>query len=360
MTRDGGAGSDVVRDTRRSAVGGRLGWGLGRAAAGRGRRLLMLGLAALLAVALVGYLGASYVVYDTLSAVSGTCHAIDAGDTPQAFSAAGMDDAQAAAYFMPAPQDVEFHSRDPKVPDLVLRAWWIPGRSATGPAVLLVHGVGSCRRDENVLLPAGMLYRNGFSVLLMDQRDHGDSDDEDLRFAGGTEEYLDVLGGWDWLVAQGIAPEQIGIVGMSFGAGTTVVAGGEEQRVQAVWEDSSYADMGEAMRDYLERKGYPAWLEPGAVTVARVVSGDDLLARGPLTEMPNYAGRWLAIVHGAADTALPARYAEELKAAADANGVKLGEYWIVPGVDHTRAVIEQPAAYEPKLVAFFTTALGAP
>lgn len=360
MARSGAAGSGEGREARRSVVARLAGRGSGLVAAGRRRWLLLLGLTVPLAVVLVAYLGASYVVYDTLSAVPGTCHAIDANDTPQAFSAAGMDDAQAAAYFMPAPQDVEFHSRDPNVPGLVLRAWWIPGRSATGPAVLLVHGVKSCRRDENVLLPAGMLHRNGFSVLLMDQRDHGDSDDEDLRFAGGSEEYLDVLGGWDWLVEQGIAPEQIGIVGMSFGAGTTVVAGGEERRVQAVWEDSSYADMAEAMRDYLEREGYPWWLEPGAVAVARVVAGDDLLARGPLAEVPNYAGRWLAIVHGAADESLPARYAEELRAAADANGVKLGEYWIVPGVDHTRAVIEQPAAYEPRLVSFFTTALGAP
>jgi uncharacterized protein len=335
-------------------------------AAGRARlvyrrvRPLLFGLTFLLAILLVGYLGASYAVYDTLSAVPGTCHEIDAADTPQAFSVVGMDDAQTAEYWMPAPTDVAFHSRDPRVPDLTLRAWWIPGDSATGPAVVLVHGVKSCRRDDNILMPAGMLHRNGFSVLLMDQRDHGDSDDEDLRFAGGTEEYLDVLGAWDWLVAQGVPEERIGILGMSFGAGTTVIAGGEEPRVRAVWEDSSYGDMAEAMRDYLVREGYPALLEPGAVAVARVVSGDDLLSKSPLAEIPNYAGRRLAIVHGAADTTLPASYAEELRAAALQSGVDLREFWIVPGMEHTRAVIDERTAYEPRLVAFFTEALGMP
>ena len=47
---------------------------------------------------------------------------------------------------------------------------------------------------------------------------------------------------------------------MSFGAATTVIAGGEEPRVQAVWEDSSFADMGEAIRDYLTHEGYPTFL----------------------------------------------------------------------------------------------------
>lgn len=322
--------------------------------------ILALALAFPLAIAVIGYVAASFAVYDTLSAVSGECHGIDAEDTPQRFSVHGLEDEVAAEYAMPAPLDVELRSRDPAVADLVLRAWWIPGRRADGPAVLLVHGMDSCRRDDNVLLPAGMLHRAGFGVLLMDQRDHGDSDDEDLRFAGGTEEYLDVLGAWDWLVAQGVPEDRIGIVGMSFGAATTVIAGGEEPRVEAVWEDSSYADMPEAMRDYLVREGYPTLLEPGGEIAARIVSGDDLTSRGPLLEIPNYAGRRLAIVHGTADTTLPVRYAEHLRAAAEAAGVDLREFWLVQGVEHTRAAVDERTEYERRLVAFFTEALGSP
>lgn len=324
-----------------------------------------LGIAALalafpLAIVIVGYVAASYAVYDTLSAVPGTCHPADAGDTPQRFSVAGLEDEVTAAYAMPAPVDVEIRSRDEHVPDLVLRAWWIPGDRPDGPAVLVVHGVTSCRRGDDALLAAGMLHRAGFGVLLMDQRDHGDSDDEDLRFAGGTEEYLDVLAAWDWLIAQGVPEERVGILGFSFGAATTMIAGGEEPRVRAVWADSSYADMPEALRDYLARKGYPAFLEPGGEIVARLVSGDDLTAKGPLLEIPNYAGRRLGITHGTADTTLPVRYANELRTAAEVNGVDLREFWLVPGMEHTRAVIGERLEYERRLVAFFTDALGTP
>ena len=324
------------------------------------RRWLVVIAALVLVGAGAAYMYAGLQVYDELSAVSGVCHPLDAADTPQSFTVEGLDAAELEPYFMPAPRDVEFRSRDTRIPDLVLRGWWIPGTDEAGPTVILVHGRDSCRRDENVLLPAGMLHRNGFGVLLIDQRDHGDSDDEDLRFAGGSEEYLDVLGAWDWLVAQGVPAHRIGILGMSFGAATTVIAGGEEPRVQAVWEDSAFGDITVAMREYLEASGYPAFLEPAAVIMARVTSGDDLTAKSPLAAIPAYAGRSLAIVHGAADTTILVSHGERLYEAAQANGVNVGDYWIVPGAGHTRAVIDERVEYEPRLVRFFTDTLAAP
>jgi dipeptidyl aminopeptidase/acylaminoacyl peptidase len=226
--------------------------------------------------------------------------------------------------------------------------------------VILVHGRDSCRRDENILLSAGMLHRNGFGVLLVDQRDHGDSDDEDLRFAGGTEEYLDVLGAWDWLTGRGVPEERVGILGMSLGAGTVAIAGGEEPRVHAVWLDSAWSDIEVQMREYLEFSGYPSFLAPGGILVARLTSGDDLASKSPLAEMPAYEGRALAIVHGVDDDTILVSHAEALHAAAEANDVALGEYWLVPGMGHTRAVIDERIAYEPRLVAFFADALGQP
>ena len=73
-----------------------------------------------------------------------------------------------------------------------------------GTTVILSHGFGGCRKGANDLLAAGMLHRNGIAVLMIDLRDHGDSTKEDMRFAGGTEEYRDVLGAWDWLSGRGV------------------------------------------------------------------------------------------------------------------------------------------------------------
>ena len=195
----------------------------------------------------------------------------------------------------------------------------------------------------------------------MDLRDHGDSDDEDLRFAGGTEEYLDVLGAWDWLAAQGVPEDRIGILGMSFGAATTVIAGGEEPGVAGRLGGLVLRRHGRGDPRLPRPRGLSD--DPGARWRAR---GEGRGGRRPDLEepaarrCPNYAGRPLAIVHGEADTLLSPHYAEELRDAANASGVDLREFWLVPGIEHTRAVIEERVAYEPRLVDFFTGALGTP
>ena len=63
--------------------------------------------------------------------------------------------------------------------------------------MILVHGLGGCKNAIDVLVPAGMLWRHGFSVLLIDLRNIGESDFVDGRSTAGNVEYQDVLGAWD-------------------------------------------------------------------------------------------------------------------------------------------------------------------
>ena len=280
-----------------------------------------------------------------------------------------FDQGLAAANLMPAPQDVTFQSRDPQIPNAKLAAWWIPAEKADAPAVVLVHGVQSCRREASVLLAAGMLHRHGYSVFLMDIRDHGDSEGDDARFAGGSEEYMDVLGGWDWVRAQGVPAERIGLLGFSFGSVNAIVAGGQEPQVAAVWSDSSPTEMYEGIRLFLkdqmrkvlgDASGITGVLVPGALVWARIIAGDDLTKFDPIDQVAAYTGRDIAFVHGADDAVLPATMATELHGAAVAAGARTPDAWIVPGAGHTQGIYVDPAGYEQRLVEFFTTALGAP
>jgi fermentation-respiration switch protein FrsA (DUF1100 family) len=315
--------------------------------------------AILVVVSLIGYLGVSYLVYDGVSLAPRACWPADQANTPASYTIRpGFDQAIAGANVMPAPTDVRFASRDPSVPGAVLAGWWIPSATAGAPAVILVHGIQSCRREANVLVPAGMLYRHGYSVMLIDLRDHGDSGGDDARFAAGTEEYLDVLGAWDWVLAQGVPAQRIGLVGVSFGAASTLIAGGEEPRVAAVWADSAYSEIGRALGLYLESKGYPAFLVPGAVFWARVVAHDDLLAKSPIDELDRYAGRSLAFAHGATDPVLPPSMVTELHDRAAAAGARVAAAWTIPGAGHTEGAYTAPAEYEARLVAFFDGAIG--
>ena len=117
-----------------------------------------------------------------------------------------------------------------------------PPHAPDAAAVILVPGRGSCRHDPVLLLPAGMLHRNGFAVLLIDPRDRATRRSSTGATRGGTQEYPDVLGAWDWLRARGLPADRIGLLGESNGASTVVIAAGEEPGIAATWEDSGYSD----------------------------------------------------------------------------------------------------------------------
>jgi uncharacterized protein len=307
----------------------------------------------LVAILVLGYGAASAVVWDKLTKVDGQCHPEWAQNGPTHFTITEPA-VDTTPYLMPAPQAVTISSRDPAIE---ISGWWVPADDPSAPAVVVVHGHTACKRDPDVLLPAGMLHRAGMSVLLIDLRDHGDSTDEDGRYAGGTEEYLDVLGAWDWLqTVESVPPDRIGLLGISLGAATVLIASGEEPGVVATWEDSSYADIGVAIRAELRRNGYPEFLEPGGVAMARLISGDDLYSRSPLAAVQKMTGRKLFITHGTADQRLSVEYAYELIAAAKSGGVDVHS-WIVPGATHTGAMRTHVEQYERTLVDFFEGAL---
>jgi len=327
-------------------------------------RWIAVGLGVVLALGVAGYAGASYYGYDRLTHATPRCDDRFPDYTPASFGTEGISKEftaggfDTAPYAMPGYREVGFLSRDARQPKLTIRAWWVPAEKAGAPAVIVVHGINSCRHDPVVLLPAGMLARNGFSVLMMDMRDQGDSDIEDGRSGWGSEEYLDVLGAWDWLQsAQGLQASQIGLMGESLGASAAIIAMGEERAIAATWADSGFADLGVLFDERIAREGFPTWLRPGVIAWAKVIANDDLTARRPVDEVEKIGARPLAIVHGLADVDAGVHHAKDL-AAAHATFVPGYEPWLVPRALHLQAAFAAPAEYERRIVAFFRASLG--
>jgi len=319
---------------------------------------------------LLAYAAMSWLLFDVVSKVEARCGTFEDGSqrfgayTPASFGTAGISDAftaegfDTAPYAMPDYQEVRFPSRDGV--DLV--AWWVPADRPDAAAVVLVHGMGSCRRDPVVLLPAGMLHRNGFAVLLVDVRDMGDSEVIDGRYTGGIEEHRDALGAWDWLRARGIPASRIGLLGESNGAATVIIAAGQEPAVAATWEDSGYADLTVAINEEVRRAGYPDLLTPGGKLWARLY-GIDLDALSPSSAVAAIGERDFQIVHGIADTRVQPHHALDLALAREAEVGREGQGvdpWFIPGAEHVQAAFAEPEEYERRLVAFFSGALGDP
>ena len=309
-----------------------------------------------------GYAAGGSLVYNQLSVVKPECQNYKTpewlSNTPSAFVATGAYDTDLSPYAMTDFQDVSFPSREDNV---TIKGWYVPAQGAdeaSAATVILVHGLNDCRRTPFILLPAGMLNKAGFNVLMIDLRNHGDSQVTDGHYAAGTVEYRDVLGAWDWLVNEKqFAPEKIGLFGTSLGAATVLIAMGEEPKVAATWEDSSYGDINVAIEAELARNGYPSILEGAGIFMGKVISSRDITAKSPLETMAKLNDRPLFITHGTADTRLSVQYAADLEAAAKATGQTV-QMWIVDGSEHIRAMFDQQADYETKLVTFFKDSLG--
>ena len=312
--------------------------------------------AALIAALLVAaYLAAGYRLYDQLSTV--TRNPQNALNTPAHFQVyepayAGFD---TTPYLMPDYDTVRFPSRQTGV---LLAGWYVPGDPAA-PAVVLAHGLGSCKCEAAVLIAAGMLHRHGFNVLLFDLRNHGESDRDDGRAAMGNKEYQDVLGAWDWLrTAKGFAPERIGVYGPSLGAGTTMMAFGQEPRMAALFVDSPFFNLRQLIREELTRRGYPTFLDEPGIFMARVVGQVNLDAHSPQDAITRDAGRPIFDVHGTSDQYIYIHHSRDLVQLAAQTGANVTA-WFPDGIEHHPAAIYKlPDEYEQHLAGFFQGALG--
>ncbi len=319
------------------------------------RRLLILVLVLAL-LALIGYAASSYVVYSHLSnTVAGCANPDDRDNTPSSFDSDTID---MTPYWMAQYQSITLKSRGD---NLDIDAWYVPAADEdAAPAVILVHGLASCKGSPAILMPAGMLHRAGYNVLMIDLRDHGSSQIEDGRYAAGSDEHLDVLGAWDWLVEdRGISPERIGLFGTSLGAATTMIAFGREPRVAAVWEDSGFADIQSALDAELTRSDFPTFLSSGALLIGRLIANDHIDAFSPLDAAAAANGRPVFITHGTEDTRLSVEYASRLAEAVRASGHE-PQVWIVEGSEHVQAMFDRTEEYERRLLEFFGAALASP
>src|SRR5205823_8740962 len=110
-----------------------------------------------------------------------------------------------------------------------------------GPAVVVVHGHGGNRHTS--LAYASCLYPD-LTLLLPDLRGHGDS--EGRHTSVGYYERYDVIGAATYLRSLGYGP--IGVLGISMGGATAILAAAESDAIDAVAADSSFAALRHAVR----------------------------------------------------------------------------------------------------------------
>lgn len=318
------------------------------------RKRIIVGLTTGIVLAALVYLGAGYVVYTQLGNVRHSCDTHLTNRPDHFTNISKWPELDYTPYFMAQYEEVHFPSR---YANLQLSAWYVAGEP-NAPAVILVDGLGGCKYAQAVLLPAGMLARNGFTVLILDLHDTGDSAGDDGYSTIGIDENMDIQGAWDWLIAEkGFTPGRIGISGNSLGGATALYAFVDEPRMAALFLNSPIANLPQVIREELTRVGYPSWLAPGGLLMAQLLTGRNLVERSPLTEIQRMGNRPVFVIHSTADKRVAIHHSQQLQAAAEGRGEHV-TFWYVEGADHMRIPAVYPAEFEEKIVTFFHTALS--
>jgi dipeptidyl aminopeptidase/acylaminoacyl peptidase len=237
-------------------------------------------------------------------------------------------------------------------------AYYLPGEAGY-PVLINVHGRFGSRHQKDTLDRAQAWRSLGYAVLSLDLSDNGGDTVEDGRLSMGFKEPYDVLGAVDYLLTRGFTSDQIGIVSISLGASTSLMAAGQEPRLKAIWEDSGYTRADTVIAEQATRNGYTPLLIPGGMLWGVLTTGDRLWEVAPINLGPLFAANKQAIyiTHAEGDETVAYHHGVDLYNAYKAAGVNV-TFWGLPPISHGRIFIERRDEYLKRLDEFFHSTLS--
>ncbi len=225
-----------------------------------------------------------------------------------------------------------------------LFGWLLPGyEHQPAPAVIVLHGWGA---NAEMMLPlARPLQVAGITVLLIDARNHGNSDADTFSSMPRFAEDLDAA--IDWLKTQPEAvPGQIAVVGHSVGAAAALLSASRRHDLAGVISLAAFAHPANMMRRWLTTKGMPYFpLGWYVLHYVQHVIGHRFDAIAPLNTITRVTCPVL-LVHGADDSTVPVADAHAIHARRVHDQVELRVY---PGEHDSTDELER---HSEELVAF--------
>lgn len=236
---------------------------------------------------------------------------------------------------------------------LVLAATYRPGRTANGPAVLLLHGNGASRAA--MAQTAEVLAQAGYASLAIDFRGHGES--ASARHSFGLWEARDAEAALRWLKArQGGA--KVAAVGLSLGGAAALIGEHGPLPADALVVEAVYPDIRHAIRNRVAAftTAWPAALiEPLLSLQSRPRLGIWPARLSPIDAAAHYPGPVL-VIGGGADRYTPPDETRALYAAFPGRKRLL----FMAGKAHAGVGDIAHPAYRAALLAFLRATIGSP
>jgi uncharacterized protein len=229
---------------------------------------------------------------------------------------------------------------------LMLSAWYVPGRKRA--AVILAHGLGASK--VLMLNHARALAFDGYGVLLLDLRAHGDSQGDTVTVQQAAndihaaEQYL--------LTRPDVDPGRIGALGVSLGAGAVLLAARSSEALRAVILEGlgplCLADHGGAPTTLRRRVNYPFnWIGYRLMDWMSMAS----IPEGVMQALPHLWPRPVLLI--AAGHGLEIHFNRLFFEAAR----EPKQLWEVPNAHHAAVFLFEPEASRLKIRSFFEQAL---
>ena len=244
-------------------------------------------------------------------------------------------------------EDVSFSSRDPKV----LINGWLFDYHKNKPIVIIVHGIfpnGKCKSESNLI--ASLLIKNEINALSIDLRNYGKSTIISSYENLGITEYLDVLGAFDFLQTRNFKKNQIGLLGISLGASTVIIASSNEPAIKAIWSESSLAEFNMVLNDEIRRYGFLNIFGPAVSIGGKLLTGINPTNLNPVYALNNHQNYFFT--HGAKDQRMYVSHFNFIKNYSTLKNLK-AEYWLIPDGGHVDSIFLHPEEYGQKMKSFF-------
>ncbi len=224
-------------------------------------------------------------------------------------------------------------------------------RSSPGaPVQIMMHGYRSAGGlDFCVALPFAL--KNGYNVLVPDQRAHGKSGGRCLTL--GIKERRDVL---SWI---GYATEREGpgvkvvLVGMSMGAASVLMASGLDlpENVKGIMADCGYSSPKEILKKVIRDRGYPVRPAYAAVRLGGMIFGGFDVGSASASDALTRCRIPVLLIHGEDDRFVPCEMSEENCRCCAAENKKLVTF---PRAGHGMSYFEGRERYLSEMLSFLS------
>jgi dipeptidyl aminopeptidase/acylaminoacyl peptidase len=246
-------------------------------------------------------------------------------------------------------EDVTF----PTAKGRMLHGWFLPQPVQERRVIVTAHGHRG--RKEDLLGISTFLWKAGFNVLMFDFRAHGAQRVKGDLMSLGSYELEDFQAANEYIHRRFAEEERgepiVGAFGGSLGAAVALVAAARDERIKAIWADSSFT----SRRDVVAAnwKNMTHLPDRPIIDTANWFftrrTGHPLHNFSPLKEISSMKPRPIYFLHGASDSITPISHAYTLYNAA--TGPK--ELWVEEGVDHCGIYFLNRTEYRKQAIEFF-------